>query len=178
MSVYPVDAVESPHVVDRARERICVAATNKTEISCLDTKGERIIIRWQADSVQMTASDRSTITEGMRARMSRGNYLTSAEVDAYISALEFPDWFNPFTVLRLDDAGNFWILERIRDANGKQGERFRIIDASGEQIAFANAFPARNVGLGSQQYFGKDGILRIYEADDVQKVGIFRIRRP
>jgi hypothetical protein len=178
MSVYPVEGAQPVHVVDRERRRLCVATTNTTTISCLDDKGQRTSIRWHSDSIAYADADRTAFVGRIRENMSRGNFLTPAEVDAYIGALEFPAWFNPFTVLRLDDGGNFWILERARGRDGKKTERFRIIDPSGKQIAFATAFPARNVGLGSQQHFGKDAILRIYEADDVQKVGVFRIRRP
>jgi hypothetical protein len=164
MSVFPVDPAVPAHVVDRARKRICVAITNRTEISCVDTSGRRSIIRWHADSVAFTSDDRARFIDRIRARLARGNYFTPSEIDAYVGALEFPEWFNPFTVVRVDDTG--------------KAERFRILDPSGRQIAFANPFPARNVGLGSREYFGAESILRVYEdSDGVQAVGVFRIQR-
>jgi hypothetical protein len=177
VSAYPVEPDQAVHVVDRTRRRLCVAVTTRTEIQCLDATGQRRIVRWHADSVRFGDGDRKSVADALRANLTRGGYLTPAESETYIGALEFPRWFNPFTVLRLDDAGNFWILERIRGPDGAKAERFRIIDPSGRQIAFAAPFPVRNIGLGSQQYFGRDAILRVYDEDDVQKVGMFPIRR-
>jgi len=177
VSVYPVEPEQALHVVDRIRRRLCVAVTTRTEIQCLDAAGQRLIVRWHADSVPFSGPDETAFVETLRANMTRGRYLAPSEIETYIGALEFPRWFNPFTALRVDDAGNFWILERKRGPDGAKAERFRIIDPSGRQIAFAAPFPVRNIGLGSQQYFGRDAILRVYDEDDVQKVGVFPIRR-
>ncbi len=177
VSVFPVEGAQAVHVVDRTRQRLCVAITTRTEIQCLDATGQRLIVRWQADSVPYSGRDEAAFVDGLRTNMARGRYLTPDEVEAYIGALEFPRWFNPFTVVQLDDAGNFWVLERTRGADGAKAERFRILDPSGRQVAFAAPFPVRNLGLGSQQYFGRDAILRVYEEEDVQKVGVFPVRR-
>lgn len=175
VSVFPVEPREPMHVIDRQRKRMCAASSHIPEITCLDNNGKRMIVRWHADSVPFTADDRSQYVERLRNNMSR--YLSTSEIDAYVGALEFPAYFNPFSVLRIDAAGNFWVMERASIPNG-HAQRFRIFDPDGRQIAYANHFSARPVGLGSREFFGSAAILRIFEdTDGVQKVGVFPVRR-
>jgi hypothetical protein len=173
-----VESTRAGYVVDRARRRICVAPAGASEIRCADDHDKRTIIRWQPDSVPFTAADRQAFEARLRKNFGSRGPGGEADADAYLAAIEWPARYNPFSVLRIDDAGNFWILEPALDASGAMHRRFRIIDPDGRHIAFADSFPVRPVGIGSPTSIGASSIVRAFEdADGVPKVGVFRIRK-
>lgn len=177
-SVFPVEPNMPAHVVDRARRRICAAVTGTSEIRCADDQDKRTIIRWRADSIPFTAAHRKAYEDRLRTILARMRRYTDADIRAYFAAVEWPERFNPFSVLRLDAEGNFWILEQSVDASGGMQPRFRVLDPNGGHIAFADSFPVRGVGLGSRTYIGSTAVVRAFEdADGVPKVGGFRIRK-
>jgi hypothetical protein len=177
-SVFPVEPNMPVHVVDLARRRICAAVTGTSEIRCADDRDRRTIIRWRADSIPFNAEHRKAYEDRVRTNLASSRRYTDADIRAHFAAVEWPDRFNPFSVLRLDADGNFWILEPGVDSAGGMQRRFRILDPNGRHIAFADSFPVRGVGLGSRTYIGSTAVVRAFEdADGVPKVGVFPIRK-
>ena len=177
-SVFPVEPNMPMHVVDRGRRRICVALTATSEIRCAGHDDKRTIIRWTVDSIPYTAADRKVYEDRVRRTFSQMRQYTESDISAHLAAVEWPERFNPFSVLQLDADGNFWILEPSVDADGGMHHRFRVLDPNGRHIAFADSFAVRPVGLGARTYIGSTSIVRAFEdADDVPKVGVFQIRK-
>jgi hypothetical protein len=152
--------------------------TSITEIHCVDDRGARRIIRWIADTLRYSTEDRDTYVSQIRANYARSERYTEADANAIIGAVEWPERYTPFTILQFDAEGNFWILERARGASGERVTRFRILDAEGRQIAFADSLPTQNAGLNTRAYIGANVVIRpIEDADGVPMVGVFRIRK-
>lgn len=177
--LWPMSAGNSVHVVDRARRRMCAANSSAPEISCIDSQGKRLSIRWRTETVPYTDDDRRAYEASFRKTRLTSRRTTAADVDAMLAATDRPERHLPFSVLQIDAEGNFWILEYALDAWQRRDSRFRVFDPEGRHIAFADPFPARNAGLGSTVYIGTSSVLRVFEdADGVQMVGVFRIRKP
>jgi hypothetical protein len=166
------------HVVDRARRRLCAAITTTPEITCVDAAGKRTRIRWRTNPIEYTDEDRRAFEESYRkTRVTRG--ITAGDVEILLAGMDRPEYHLPFNVLQIDSDGNFWVLELTRGASAQPESRFRILDPDGRHIAFANPFPARNVGLTNNVHIGTTSVLRVYrDADDVAVVGVFGIRKP
>lgn len=177
--LWPMGAGNSVHVVDRARRRICAANSSAPEISCIDSHGKRLSIRWRSETVPYTDDDRRAYEASFRKTRLTSRRTTAADVEAMLAATDWPERHNPFTVLQIDAEGNFWILEYALDEWQRRDSRFRVLDPEGRHIAFADPFPARNAGLGSTVHIGTSSVLRVFEdADGVPMVGVFRIRKP
>ena len=178
VSIQPPNAGEPVHVVDVPRRRVCAAITTTTEITCVEADGTRRVIRWRADNVPYTDEDRRLFEERVRTAWSRPG-ASPTDANQIIAATERPARHNPFTTLQIDAEGNFWILEPLLDAMGKRGGQYRVLAADGELIAFADSFPARNLGLGQRVHIGSRTVVRVVpDADDVPMVGLFTIRKP
>jgi hypothetical protein len=174
----PPGAGRPVHVVDRGRRRICALITNATRMSCIDHAGKRTSIRWRDEVVPFTAEDRQADEATVRRNMesARG---TPGDAEKLIAARELPERHLPVTAFHLDTEGNFWILEPARDAGGRRSSRFRIIAPDGRMIAFADSFPARNVGLLNRLHIGEHAVFRVIEnPDGAPAVALFRIRKP
>ena len=179
ITLRPAAVGRAAHVVDRARGRICALITHASEISCIDGTGKRSIIRWRDDSLPFTDDDRRADEEATRRNWERSRGTTSQDIEKLLAAREVPDRHKPVIAFQNDTHGNFWILEPALDSLGRRVTRFRVLDPEGRQIAFADPFPARSVGLGSKLHIGDQSVLRAYEdADGVPIVGEFRIRKP
>ncbi|HKS06381.1 MAG TPA: hypothetical protein VJR92_08725 [Gemmatimonadaceae bacterium] len=176
--VMPIEPGWPVHVVDRARKRICVAMTSKTEIVCADDQTKRTVIRWHIDPIGFAAEDRAATEEQLRFSLSQYRKYPNSDVDAYMSAVQWPVNWAPFSVLQIDPDGNFWILEKGFTAAGDRVPRFRILDPTGRHIAFANAFPARNVGHNTTTFIGSNAIVRVVEGvDGTPVVAVFKIHK-
>jgi hypothetical protein len=178
VSISPLDAGQPVHVVDVPRYRVCAGNTSATALTCVDRDGKRRSIRWTADRVPYTDEDRRLYEERVRATWSRPG-AASTDANEIIAATQRPEHHTPFVTLQVDTEGNLWILEPVLAGEGKRAARYRVFDPDGELIAFADSFPARNTGLGSQVHIGSTTVARVIrDADDVQLVGLFRIRKP
>jgi hypothetical protein len=177
-SLFPMNAGSDDHVVDRVRRRICASLSNTPQITCIDDKGKRMIIRWKAETVPYTEADRRASEESFR-KMRVGSRMTSQDIEKLLAAREWPERFNPFLVLQIDADGNFWVSEYTLDSTGKRQSRFRVFGPDGKQVAFADPFPVRSFGLSNPVDIGRDAVLRVIEnADGAQVIGVFPIRRP
>ena len=178
VSIRPLDAGEPLHVVDVPRRRVCAGMTSTTALTCVDREGRRRSIRWTAGQVPYTDEDRRVYEERVRATWNRPG-ANSTDANEIIAATQRPEYHAPFLTLQVDTEGNLWILEPVLASEGKPGARYRVFDPDGELIAFADSFPARNTGLGSPVHIGSRTVARVIrDADDVQLVGLFRIRKP
>ena len=174
----PDSAGRPAHVVDRARVRICALTTSRAEISCIDRSGKRTSIRWRDERVPYTEEDRRADDEATRRTWS-AREVTPQDIEKILAAHEPAQHHKPVAAFQMDTEGNFWILEPALDSAGKRRSRFRVLAPEGRQIAFADSFPARNVGLDNSIHIGDDAVLRAFEnADGAPVVGVFRIRKP
>jgi hypothetical protein len=178
IAVYPIEPGQPVHVVDRARKRICAAMTSKTEIVCADDQTRRTVIRWHVDPVAFVPEDRAATEERLRFNLKQMRAYSASDIDAYIGAVQWPTHWTPFSVLQLDPDGNFWILEKAFTASGERVPRFRILDATGRHVAFADAFPVRNVGHNTTTFIGSDAVVRVVEGPDgTPMIARFTIRK-
>ena len=178
VSIQPANTGEPAHVVDVERRRVCGAITTVTEIICVGADGKRRVIRWTTEAVPYTDEDRHHFEERVRAAWTRPG-ASPTDANQIIAATERPAHHNPFTTLQIDTEGNLWILEAALDDARNRAGRYRVLDPDGELIAFADSFPARNTGLGRSVHVGSETVVRVIRnEDDVQMVGLFRIRKP
>jgi hypothetical protein len=176
--VWPVNAPSPSHVVDRERGRICAGVSSTPEISCVDTAGRRIRMRWRAEMVPYTADDRRLYEERLRNSRRGSRFGAPQDLEKIIAAAEFPERHNAFTALQTDTEGNFWILEYTLDASGARKSRFRVLDPEGRHVAFADAFPIRTFGHDATVHIGERAVARRFEnADGAEIIGLFTIRR-
>lgn len=179
VSLRPDSTGRPAHVVDRARMRICALINSVTEISCIDRNGKRTSIRWRGEGVPYTDEDRRADDEAIRKLWGTSRGATPQDVEKILAAREPPQRHKPVAAFQMDTEGNFWILEPTLDSAGKRRSRFRVLAPDGRQIAFADSFPARNVGLDNNIHIGADAVLRVFEnPDGAPVVGVFRIRKP
>jgi hypothetical protein len=167
-------AGEPVHVVDRPRRRICAGHSSVTEILCVDADGRQRRIRWRTDVLPFTDEDRRQSEESLRAGILRRN--TEADVQKVIAARGWPEHHRPFTAIRLDAGGNFWIFEPVLDEQKKRRSRFRILDPDGKLIAFADSLPAPYAFLGGRAHIGVTDVVLAYETPEgIPAVGVFAI---
>ncbi len=177
--IRPRGAGEPLHVVDRARHRICAGITTVAELTCVDRDGRRRIIRWVAAALPYTDADHRAFEEDFRSMRLRSSRLSAADVEAMLGAMGRPERHPIFTVLQLDADGNFWILEQALDDAKQRRAHFRVLDPDGRLIAFAESFPMERAGFGYAIDIGTRSVARMMrDADGVQTVGVFRIRKP
>ena len=165
-AVFPIEPGQPVHVVDRARKRLCAAFTSVTEIRCVDSQGRRTFIRWHIDPVAFVMADRDATEQRLRATLKQYRRYSDRDADTYIRAIPWPTHWTAFSVLQIDADGNFWILEKALTATGERTARFRILGPDGKHVAFADAFPAQNVGLNRGTFIGTNAVLRLVESAD------------
>jgi hypothetical protein len=177
-TVGPLDAGNPLHVIDGARRRLCAAITTITQIACIDARGQRLIIRWTAETVPYTDDDRAAYETSFRRMRGGPRGSSEADIRTLLAAIDRPERHNPFSALQIDTEGNFWVLEYTLDATGTRQSRFRVFDAEGRHIAFADPFPIPRVGFGSVVHIDERATVRAFEdANGVPMVGVFRIRK-
>jgi hypothetical protein len=164
------------HVVDRERARLCVASTQRAELTCVDNAGERRITRWQPDVVPYTTADRRELEE--RVRTSYVKYYGPVDTDVILGALQWPTQFNPIRAIRNDAEGNTWVLEYAADSTERKHLRFRVLDPDGSQIAFASGFPLSPYGLNNPVFISASAIMRrVTNTDGVEQIAVYPIRK-
>ena len=102
-------------------------------------------------------------------------------IDDHFRAIEQNTKLETFTLIFVaaprHNLGAFRALAAF-NAAGERIPRFRIIDATGRHIAYANAFPVRNVGHNTTTFIGSDAVVRVVEsADGAPAVAMFTIHK-
>ncbi len=171
-------ALQTMHIVDRDRRRMCIARGSAAEISCIDASGARRIIRWASDVIPFTADDRAKSEAAMRARVNRSEPRAAAEMEKMIAERTWPESYPRIHGLQVDALGNFWIREMQRSGTGPITMRMRVLDPEGEHLAFATDIPLRNIGHGAKVIIESDRLIRVdTDENDLPRIGVFRIRK-
>ena len=177
-SVYPQGQTSPMHVVDRTRQRICAGVGHVAEINCIDASGKRMSIRWAYDTIPFTADERRQAEERISISLSKSPQFTPGDIERYRAAMIWPKAQPPYIVLQMDSDGNIWVSEQIKGPSGQPTSRFRIFNADGKLIAFANHFRVRPLGLMDDMEIGSTSLLSaISSPDGVPMVGVYRITR-
>jgi hypothetical protein len=176
-SFRPLEAGVDVHVVDVRRRRICAAFTTTRAIECVDARGERLSIRWQARNVPYSDEDWARFESGRRKAFANVGERSPRDADLALAAWGRPEHYAPFNALLLDDGGNLWVRESALDTAGKHQSRFRVFDPEGRLLALANAFPVPGSRPERTVSIASGAVLRALEnSDGAPVVGIFRIR--
>jgi hypothetical protein len=158
-------------------QRICAARPRHAEISCLDSGGEQMRIRWKAEEIAYPAAMRDSAMAGslsrslQRTRTAADSARIRADVEKMYAEREWlPHWL-PIHGLAFDDAGNIWVKEHRNPRGGAVEElRYRVFNPAGVHIAFANVFDGAPFHLGTSRVIGV-----VRDTDDVQRIAVYRI---